>query len=196
MIYLKTGKTDVKRLTFLALMTAIVVVLQLMGSFIRFGQFSVSLVLVPIVIGVVIAGPAAGAWLGFAFGCAVLLSGDAATFFAISPFGTIVTVLVKGTLAGLTAGLVFKWLSGCNKTVATFAAAAVCPIVNTGIFLVCCRIFFFEAVSEWAAGEGKDVVMYMLIFFVGLNFVFELIVNMLLSPVIIRLIDISKKRVR
>ncbi|MCQ2456546.1 MAG: ECF transporter S component [Clostridia bacterium] len=191
-----TKRTDIRKLTFLALMTAIVVVLQLAGSFIRFGQFSVSLVLVPIVIGVVIAGPYAGAWLGFAFGCAVLLSGDAATFFAISPFGTIVTVLVKGTLAGFAAGLVFRWLSKYNKTLATFAAGAVCPIVNTGIFLIGCRIFFYNAICEWAAGEGKDVVMYLLIFFVGFNFLFELAVNMLLSPVVIRLIDISKKRVR
>lgn len=191
-----TKRTDIRKLTFLALMTAIVVVLQLAGSFIRFGQFSVSLVLVPIVIGVVIGGPYAGAWLGFAFGCAVLLSGDAATFFAISPFGTVVTVLVKGTLAGLAAGLVFKWLSKYSKTAATFVAGAVCPIVNTGIFLVCCRIFFYEAISEWAEGAGKDVVMYLLVFFVGFNFLFELAVNMLLSPVVIRLIDISKKRVR
>ena len=191
-----TKRTDIRKLTFLALMTAIVVVLQLAGSFIRFGQFSVSLVLVPIVIGVVIGGPYAGAWLGFAFGCAVLLSGDAATFFAISPFGTVVTVLVKGTLAGLAAGLVFKWLSKYSKTAATFVAGAVCPIVNTGIFLVCCRIFFYEAISEWAEGAGKDVVMYLLVSFVGFNFLFELAVNMLLSPVVIRLIDISKKRVR
>lgn len=39
-----------QKLTLLALLTAIVVVLQLLGSFIRFGGFSISLVLVPIVL--------------------------------------------------------------------------------------------------------------------------------------------------
>ena len=41
----------VRKLTLLALFTAIVIVLQLLGSFIRFGPFSISLVLEPIVIG-------------------------------------------------------------------------------------------------------------------------------------------------
>ena len=43
------GKT--RRLAGLALFTAIVVVLQLLGSFIKVGPFAVSLVLIPIVVG-------------------------------------------------------------------------------------------------------------------------------------------------
>ena len=37
-------------------------------------------------------------------GIAVLISGDAAPFLAVSPVGTVVTVLLKGLLAGLCAG--------------------------------------------------------------------------------------------
>ncbi|MBQ7714736.1 MAG: ECF transporter S component, partial [Clostridia bacterium] len=53
------------KLVQIALITAIVVVLQLIGAVIHFGPFSVSLVLVPIVIGAILYGPLAGAWLGF-----------------------------------------------------------------------------------------------------------------------------------
>ena len=67
-----------RRLAGLALFTALIVILQLLGSFIRFGPVSVSLVALPIVVGAAVYGGAAGLWLGFVFGMVVLLSGDAA----------------------------------------------------------------------------------------------------------------------
>ena len=85
-------------LVFGAILTALVIVLQLLGSFIRFGMFSISLVLVPIIIGAAMCGTKIGTWLGFIFGVAVLVSGDAASFLAIDVAGTIVTVLLKGAL--------------------------------------------------------------------------------------------------
>ena len=63
------GKT--RQLAGMAIFTAIVVVLQLLGTFVRFGPFSISLVLVPIVIGAALYGAKAGAWLGFVFGVVV-----------------------------------------------------------------------------------------------------------------------------
>jgi len=96
---------NTQKIVGLGLFTAIVIVLQLMGSFIRFGTFSISLVLVPVVIGAALYGAGAGAWLGFVFGVVVLLSGDAAAFLGVNALGTILTVLVKGTLAGLLSGL-------------------------------------------------------------------------------------------
>ena len=44
-------RIETRTLTGLSILTAIVFVLQLLGSFIRLGTFSVSLVLIPIVIG-------------------------------------------------------------------------------------------------------------------------------------------------
>ena len=75
-----SNNNNTQKIVGLGLFTAIVIVLQLMGSFIRFGTFSISLVLVPVVIGAALYGAGAGAWLGFVFGVVVLLSGDAAAF--------------------------------------------------------------------------------------------------------------------
>lgn len=185
----------VKQLVGLAMLTAIVAVLQLLGSFIKFGPFSISLVLIPIVVGAALYGAKGGAWLGFAFGVVVLASGDAATFLAISPIGTVLTVLAKGTCAGLCAGLVYKWLAKKNRYLAVAAAAVVCPVVNTGIFLLGCFAFFMEAIIEWsgAANFGPDVLSYMLVGFVGLNFLFELGSNILLSPAAVRIIHLIKE---
>ena len=184
---LKNNK--VRRLTLAAMLTAIVVILQLLGSAIRFGVFSVSLVLVPIVIGAALLGMVYGAWLGFAFSLTVLLSGDAAPFLAVSAFGTVVTVLLKGTLAGLCAAFVYRLTEKSHPYLSVVLAAIVCPVVNTGIFLIGCRVFFWETISGWATAAGfASAGTYVIVGLAGLNFVFELAVNVLLAPVIARLI--------
>lgn len=188
---------NTKKLVGIALFTAIVVVLQLIGSAIKFGQFSVSLVLIPIVVGTALYGIGAGAWLGLVFGVTVLISGDAAAFLAVDVFGTIVTVLLKGTLAGFAAGAVYKLIEKKNRYAATIAAAFICPVVNTGVFLLGCLVFFMPTINEWAAGLGfESAGAYMITGLVGLNFVFELVVNLVLGPVIVRLVDLGKKELK
>lgn len=188
------NKANTQKLVGLALFTAIVVVLQLTGSFIKFGMFSISLVLVPIVVGAAVYGPKAGAWLGFVFGLVVLLSGDAAPFLTVNALGCIATVLVKGTGAGFLAGLAYKALAAHNKYVGVAAAALVCPIVNSGIFFLGCELFFLEAIAGWAqaAGFTGNATLYVIVGLIGLNFVFEMLVNLVLSPVIVRIINIRK----
>ena len=142
----KTPAQKTRTLVGIALFTAIVVVLQLLGSFIRFGPFSISLTLIPIVVGAAVYGAKSGLWLGFVFGVAVLLSGDAAAFLPVNPVGTVLTVLVKGAAAGLCAGLAYKALEKKNRYLAVIAAAFVCPVLNTGIFLLGCLCFFMESI--------------------------------------------------
>lgn len=186
--------TNTKKIVGLALFTAIVVVLQLTGSFIKFGLFSISLVLVPIVVGAAVYGPKAGAWLGFVFGLVVLLSGDAAPFLAVDPLGCVVTVLAKGTGAGLLSGLAYRAIAAKNKYLGVVAAAVVCPVVNSGVFFLGCQLFFLDTVDTWAkaAGFSGDATTYVIVGLIGLNFVFEMLVNMVLSPVILRIINIRK----
>ena len=191
---MQNNHAKVRALTGTAILTAIVVVLQLIGGAIHFGVFSISLVLVPIVIGAALYGAWAGAWLGFVFGLMVLLTGDAAPFLAINPLGTILTVLVKGTCAGLVAGLVYRLLEKKNQLLAVICAAIAAPVVNTGIFLIGCELFFLDTVREWGQAAGFDNVgAYMLTGFVGLNFLFELGVNIVLAPVIVRLVKYARK---
>ena len=200
-------RLDTRTLTGMALLTAVVVILQLLGAFVRFGPFSISLVLIPIVVGAALYGAAAGAWFGFVFGMVVLLSGDAAAFLVVNPLGTILVVLLKGALAGLCAGLVYKALSRRDKKIslpsgdgkqksvdlAVIAAAVICPVVNTGIFLLGCLVFFLPTISEWAAAMGfENVGRYMIFGLVGGNFLFELLFNIILSPVIVRLIKVGR----
>lgn len=189
----KTKKRTV-RLVGIALFSAIVIVLQMLGAFIKLGGiFSVSLVLIPIVVGSAVYGRGAGAFLGFVFGVAVLLSGDAAAFIAVSPAGAVLTVLIKGIAAGAAVDFFYNLLSRFNKYLATVVSAILCPVINTGFFLIGCKLFFMDFISDLASQSqyGTDVTAYMILSLVGANFIFELIVNMVLSPVIVRVTDIG-----
>ena len=176
-----------------ALLTALVIVLQFMGAAIRFGTFSISLVLIPIVIGAVTCGKSIGAWLGFVFGVAVLASGDASPFMAVNVAGTIITVLAKGTLCGFMAGAVYQLVNKLiNKEYfSAVVSALICPVINTGVFLLGCKLFFMEIITTWAG--GTDVGKYMIFGLVGGNFLFEMAVNIIFAPVIVQLLKIVNK---
>jgi uncharacterized membrane protein len=184
---------ETRKLVLLALLTAIVVVLQVMASVLPVYPFTLTLVLVPIVIGASLIGTYAGVWLGLVFGFVVLVTPPQATLFLAwnAPI-TIVIVLLKGALAGLAAGVVYKALQKRNKTVAVIMAAIVCPIVNTGIFIIGCYLFFMPFIEElFGAGMATQGIF---LTFVGINFPLELAVNLVLSPTIVRLIQIGQKK--
>ena len=184
-----------KKLVELGILTALVIILQLLGSFIHFGIFSVSLVLVPMVLGGALLGAPAGAWLGLIFGTTVLLSGNAASFLTIDPFGTVLTVLLKGALAGFGAGLSYRFASKWNKWAALILAALICPVLNTGVFLLGCRIFFMPTITEWANTLGyASVGKYIIFGLVGGNFLFEVGFNMVLVPILYRVITLLTEK--
>lgn len=190
------NRENIARLTGVGLLTAIVIVLQMLGSFIRFGPFSISLVLIPIVVGTALFGTLSGTWLGFVFGVAVLISGDASAFLAVSIPGTVITVLCKGMASGALSGLAYQLVEKKNNLAATIVAAVVCPLANTGVFLIGCCVFFMDTVKEWAVGfgMGDNVALYMIVGLVGLNFLAEFVLNLILSPAILQVIRIGKKQ--
>ena len=180
----------IKRMVGIAILSAIVVILQLLGSFIKFGPVSISLVLVPIVVGAAMYGATAGAALGGVFAIVVLLQPDTALFYGISVIGTVVTVLVKGILAGWVSGTIFQALSKKNKWIAVGLAAAVCPIVNTGCFVIGCRLFFWDALAEMGGGNA---LVFLITVMIGFNFLAEFVANVICSPVIVRILHAVKR---
>ena len=189
-------KLKAQQIAGLGLFTAIVVVLQALAVNIRFGIFSITLVLIPIVVGAALYGWLAGAWLGLVFGVVVLFT-DAGAFLAISVPGTLLTCVLKGMAAGAAAGAVYKLLEKKNTWIAVILAALVAPICNTGIFLLGCRLFFFDTIKVWAEGAGfANAGAYMIFGLVGMNFIVETATNLVLSTVAVQLIRIGRKSLR
>lgn len=178
-----------------SLMTALVVVFQCLATYTTFfGPFSTAIGLIPIVIGAAMCGPLVGAWLGFVFALVVIFTGGANLFFMFSIHGTIITVLAKGIACGAAAGLAYMLLKKFNKTVAAIVAALVCPVVNTGIFLLGSAVFFLPFADKIADLLKMSEVGFGL--FIALafgNFIFEIGMNAALSPVIVRVIDMRRK---
>lgn len=188
----KKEKMSTRTMVLMGILTALVVVLQSLAVFLRvvFGIFAPSLVLIPIVIGTATCGKKAGAWLGFVFSIMVFATGDANAFLAVNVPGTIITVIAKGVACGFVSGIVYSALSKHNDGVAVAASAIVCPVVNTGVFLIGCYLFFMDTVTQWAG--GTNVGEYILVGLVGTNFLFELGLNVVLSPVIMRILKARK----
>lgn len=170
-----------------AVLTALVILLQYISMAIRFGTFSITLSLTPIVIGAISCGIGMGAWLGLVFGVTVLLTGDAAPFWAVTAWGTFVTVILKGIAAGVIPALAYKLFGNKNKTFASAFSAILSPIANTGVFLLGCVVFFIPTLIEW---YGNVTAFLVAIF--SFNFVIEMVLNIILTPVVIRLLNIKK----
>ncbi len=181
-----------KKMVGLGLLTAIVVVLQSLAIGIKFGPFSVTFVLIPIVVGAALYGMWAGVWLGFVFGVVVLLT-DASLFLAVNVPGTILTCVLKGVAAGLVAAVLYRWIEKKSRFGAVVCSAIAAPIANTGIFLLGCLLFFYETIEGWALAAGfENAGAYMLFGMVGVNFLVEMVVNIVLSSAIVQIIKIGK----
>ena len=186
----------------MAMLLALVVVLQLFGGFFKFGPFSLSLVLIPIVIGSIVLGFKSGAVLGAVFGIVVVIQCatgvDAGGFilWGINPFLTALICVVKGAAAGFFPGLIYSAItkgenSGTRMGLAAILASMSAPIVNTGLFLAGLSAFFNSTLVEWAG--GTNVMVYIITGLVGINFIIEFAVNVIVSPIISTLVNVLNK---
>ncbi len=190
------------QLTQLSILAALIVVLQLMSYNIKIGTFNLSLVLIPLVIGGVMFGPLAGAILGSLFsavvivGCVTGMDAGGNILWNVNPWLTVLVCLVKGTTAGFVGGAVAKLFS--KKTNVPFLgvliAALAVPIVNTGLFVLGMWFLFRETLVAWAGGQ--EVVSYVFLTLIGVNFLIELGLNLVLSPTTERIITAVRRGIR
>ncbi len=193
----------------MALLVALVLVLQMLGSFIKIGPLPMSFVLVPIVVGAFLLGWREGGVLGFVFGMITVVMGvtgiDGFSFllWEASPIGFIVVCLVKATACGLGSGLIYKGLNRAlgekGIVLTTIIAAISAPIINTGLFVLGMFTFFFDSLPALfpdAFAMYGNVIELVLLGFAGLNFVGEFVVNLILSPAIVRIVAVVGKKIK
>lgn len=186
------NKIQIRKMVGISILTAMVVVLQLLSLVVKIGPFSATFALVPLIMGAIIYGPLAGTVLGLTMGI-VILATDAQAFFVVNPFFTIILCLAKTGLAGLISGLVYKSLAKKNMHLGIILAALVAPIVNTGIFALGTLTFFYNTLVEWAG--GSNVLSYLFLTVIGFNFVIEFALNAILSPTFIYLTRVLNKNI-
>lgn len=186
---MRKNSKKIQEMVVVASLGAIVAVLQYISMFIKFGPFNITLALTPIVVGAILYGPKAGGTLGFIMGLVVLLT-NAEAFYVFSPLATIITCLLKSTAAGVIAGLIPMWIKQRNLSIVV--SSIVTPLINTGIFIIMCLLVFLPLLNEWA--EGSNVLGYLFITMIGLQAIVEFVINAVLSPVVIQLVNIVKTK--
>lgn len=204
---MQTAKNRTERMTYLAVLTAIVVLLQCFGGFLKlpFLATSFNLALIPITVGAILLGPRAGAWLGLVCGTVILIYGvtgaDLFThlLFEIRPVVTVLICLVKTTVAGFLAGLVYRLLSKYTHWGALFATAATVPVVNTALFILGGLPIGRDVIEVGRQlefyTEGMSAFVFIVVGCVTVNFfLFELVPNLVLTPAIERIIATVRKK--
>lgn len=173
---------QIRQIAGLSILTALTVVLTYISDYIAIGTVSINLSLIPIVLAAIVYGPYAGLFMGLVNGGVVMISPYTQAFFAANVFGTILVCLLKTAIAGFVASLIFKLLSKKKEVVGIVAASIVVPIINTSLFILGSLVFF--------QGNFKDLVNI----FVSINFLIEFAINILLTPSLIKVIKIIKKK--
>lgn len=176
----------IKTITGLGLLTALVIVLQIFANYISL-PVSITLSLVPIVVGAIAYGPFAGAFLGLINGIIILTAPNTTGFFMnYSIVGTFVTCLTKTTVAGFIAGLLFKLFKEKHSVIGVILASISVPLINTGMFIGYTFLFFLDGIKE-LAGQSENIVEYVFVSFIGINFIIEFSANSILSPIVYRI---------
>lgn len=199
------SKQKIIRMVEIALMFALVVVLQVVSAVMpKLGPVSITLTLVPVVVGAILFGTSGGAVLGFAFGLIVLincitgLDPGGSILWNANPFFCALICFVKGIAAGVAPALIYRLVRGKKdsvgngrKYVSALASALIAPTVNTGLFVLGMFLLFKDTLYAWAG--GTDVATYVIVGLAGVNFLVELAINVVLSPAIVRIVDVVGK---
>lgn len=195
-------KKNTLKLVQLGLLSGLIILLQMYLVIPLPGSLTLSLVLVPIVVGAVLQGPGAGALLGGVFGVVVsimAIQGQLGLLtnmmVAYNPILTVLVCMLKGIGAGLVPGLIAKMFQK-HRAIGVLLAAASAPIVNTGIFLSGMLTVFKGVMLEFAdqIGMGGTSALYFaIVVLVGMNFVIEFAANLVLSPAITAIVNAVKK---
>lgn len=181
------NKKIIKQIVGLSFLAAIMIVLQLVASYLPKlpGGLTLNLTLVPLVIGSILYSYKGGIFLGLVNAVIILIDPTTTVFYTANLFGTVLIVLLKSITAGIVSAFMFKLLYKKHFTLAVIISSIICPFVNTFIFVLGASIFFTEVY------QGGLIVILGATY---INFLFELGLNILLSSTIMFVIKIGKEK--
>ena len=195
------NRQKTQKMTQIGFLIALIVVLQTISALLgRLGLFSISLTLVPIVIGGFMMGPAVGALLGGVFGVMTfvfsVLNWDTGgnMLFLDNPFLCFTICILKAVLAGWLTALLYSFVHKKidyekrpkRWTVSVAAIAGLCPLINTIIFCTGMFFLFNDILNKWALSAGINIIAYIFLGLIGVNFIIEFCINVVLCPLLVR----------
>lgn len=207
----KDNRISTKTMTQLALLTAIMIVMALipfLGYIPITPAIRATTIHIPVIIGAILLGPKAGAFLGGVFGLTSLITNTispSVTSFVFTPFyqvgetggnfWSLVICFVPRILIGIVAGVVFKQLEKIDKTkiFACILSGVLGSMTNTLLVMGGIYVFFGESYAA-AKNIAYDTLLKVIGGVIAVNGVLEAIVAALIATLVARpLIHILKK---
>lgn len=151
-------------------------------GFLKIGIVEITFNMIPVVIGAIVIGPAAGAFLGALFGAASFWqcfgqSTFGTLLFGVNPFFTVLICFVPRILAGLLPGLIFRAMTNKKDNIAAyFVSAAVGSLTNTVLFVGGFCLLFKDTMLGMASDNGLSPLAFIATAFL-LNASVELVAN-------------------
>ena len=176
---------DLRTLTRLALLVAIELVMKAIGlGSVPMGPLYMSFLTLPIAVGAITMGPAAGAILGGVFGAVSFydaITGASAmtgALFQVSPVNTFILCVGMRVLMGLCVGLIFNGLKKLDKpgTWSYILSAMCAPALNTLFFMGYIVLAFYgcDYVQNLVSVKGAANPFMFVVLLVGVQGVAEL----------------------
>lgn len=180
---MESKKFSTKQFVEMALLTAVILLLAFTPiGYIRTFGLEITLIVVPVTVGAVTLGPAAGAVLGAVFGITSFIqcfgmSPFGAVLLGINPFATFVVCVVSRILMGWLTGLIYQALKNVRqiKKAAVVIANLIGPFLNTCFFMGTLVLCFYH--TEYIQGLAQSMkvsnVFAFIVAFVGVNGLIE-----------------------
>ncbi len=189
-------KNKIREMAQLAILIAIMLLFAFTPlGYLKIGAIELTLMVLPVAIGAIVLGPAAGAILGGVFGLTSFIqcfgtSAIGVFLLGVNPFFTFLTCMVPRVLCGWLSGLLFRALHRIDRTriASYFAASLSTALLNTIFFMGAILLFFWHndaflgQMSDW--GIATESVWVFLVAFVGINGIVEAAVNFVVAAAI------------
>ena len=195
-------KLSVQDMVQLSVLIAIMLLLELTGlGMIKTAGLEITIMLVPVIVGAIVMGPATGAILGGVFGCISFWecfgkSQFGAVLLGINPLSTFAVCVPTRILAGWLCGLAFKGLNKLDKTnLWSFGAAGLIgALCNTALFMTTLCLCFYntEYIQGFVAALGSANAFLFVIAFVGVNGLVEGVVCLITGAAIAKAVMYSR----
>lgn len=204
----KTNLRKTVKMVELAMLTAIIIVMTFTPiGYLKVGPLSLTLIMVPVIIGAVTEGPAAGAFLGLVFGISSFIQcfmGDVLGSILVSfsiPL-TFFVCIASRVMAGYLCGVIFKAISlktkkdGLNYVVASICGSAFNTIFFLGLLALCFWNTSFSPEQAQSLGGLDTALKTVIAIAAGVNAPVELIVCAILGSGIGKGLSVALKKVK
>ena len=193
--------------TYLVELAVLIAIILLMAftpiGYIRTFGLEITLIVVPVAVGAVTLGPAAGLILGTVFGVTSFIqcfgmSPFGAALLSINPVFTFIVCVPTRMLMGWLTGMIYQALKKGNvtKKIACPLSCLLSPLFNTLFFMGAICILFYQTdyIQSLVTSLGASNVLVFVIAFVGINGLVEALASFIAGTAIAQALIVVMRR--